>query len=987
MADIAGRIGDVLSGYQGLDVKVNGESAEVIVGIGQNGTFEKGGIPLEVGKNVVSVTAKDMLGNSVTKTKTLYRIVPQGPTISAFTGNGQTGIIHTGLPQAVKVKVQYPNGAPVAYKWVDYKVIRSNGLLSTNPVDFSEAKQTIQLRTDEDGEAFAYWRMGSDAGCGNNRIQVTSKDVAGTAYFCASANPRPAEQINIGSGNDQRGAADTNAIDPLRVWVNDTCNGVKDIPVIFTVISGGGKVNGEDETVAVTTLTGHAGVSFQYGPNTGNNVIQATFDGNTGPPATFVLFGAASDSTVPTSFSGVVFDNSNQPIGGVRCQLEIGGEFLPPVLSDLDGSFFIPNVPSGPGSLTTVGLVANTLNGEDILPGSFPALHYQVVIIPNVNNSLGQPVLMPALNPNNAVVFDNSEDVVLTCEGIEGLKMTVKAGSMRLKDGTKPDWQFPAVLSLNQVHHDDIPMPMPDGVAPPFAWTLQPGGATFTTPVTIEYPNMTGLAPGAIAYFLSYDHDLEEFVIVSSGHVSEDGSTIVTDPGSGITKAGWGCNCPPYSVTTDCKNCEYECKSKGRLSGGTVMPTKELVCEGETLSFTASGVIHKGGQLIEKCPDEEDKVIDVTAIPTYEWTITSSVLPAPLKGTGSTASVPNVKAGTYSCSFIAKVVVPSSATVDCVPDQITLPSETARAVKLELVTPKGNPVTAPNDSGDGQNEFTFSNASPGILTVNFKAKVSTGGFDINELKDKVKFTIQNVGKAPTWAPANPGGKATISGGNFVATATFSGLPVKNSDFGKKKVALLCNGSKIEETTIEIFFPKAAKNHPGTGGGTTPNWYFYWAGTAVPGYDITSGTYVYAVGANANDYAQYNGNSANPTYKIHGPASAGHEKYNQAGLNIDRKGIDTLAATLVHEKVHRQVDINNKAGGIWRGKVDQDMDELPDEIEDAMMAQGFDKTKRTTWPMFPYGDDEEVYCEIQAKNTKGVAAKDWANPGKQSKTVF
>jgi hypothetical protein len=70
-ADIAGRIGDVLSGYQGLDVKVNGEQAQVIVGIGQNGTFEKGGIPLQVGKNVISVTAQDMLGNSVTKTKTL----------------------------------------------------------------------------------------------------------------------------------------------------------------------------------------------------------------------------------------------------------------------------------------------------------------------------------------------------------------------------------------------------------------------------------------------------------------------------------------------------------------------------------------------------------------------------------------------------------------------------------------------------------------------------------------------------------------------------------------------------------------------------------------------------------------------------------------------------------------------------------------------------------------------------------------------------
>jgi formylglycine-generating enzyme required for sulfatase activity len=97
-------------------------------------------------------------------------------------------------------------------------------------------------------------------------------------------------------------------------------------------------------------------------------------------------------------------------------------------------------------------------------------------------------------------------------------------------------------------------MPMPDGAAPPFAWTLQPAGATFDPPITIEYPNMSGLAPGAVAYFLSFDHDTGRFEIVASGHVTEDGSTIVTDPGVGLTLAGWGCNCPPYSVTGDCEN-------------------------------------------------------------------------------------------------------------------------------------------------------------------------------------------------------------------------------------------------------------------------------------------------------------------------------------------------------------------------------------------------------------------------------------------------
>ena len=55
------------------------------------------------------------------------------------------------------------------------------------------------------------------------------------------------------------------------------------------------------------------------------------------------------------------------------------------------------------------------------------------------------------------------------------------------------------VLSINQVHHDNVPMPMPDGAAPTFAWTFQPPGCHFNPPVEVEYPNMSGLRPGEIA--------------------------------------------------------------------------------------------------------------------------------------------------------------------------------------------------------------------------------------------------------------------------------------------------------------------------------------------------------------------------------------------------------------------------------------------------------------------------------------------------------
>src|SRR5438093_10496572 len=99
---------------------------------------------------------------------------------------------------------------------------------------------------------------------------------------------------------------------------------------------------------------------------------------------------------------------------------------------------------------------------------------------------------------------------------------------MRRADGSLVTPDNPAIVSLNQVHHDQIPMPIPDGAAPPFAWTLQPGRSTFDPPIQIEYPNMSGLAAGTVAYFLSFNHDTERFEIVASGHVDAKGATIHT---------------------------------------------------------------------------------------------------------------------------------------------------------------------------------------------------------------------------------------------------------------------------------------------------------------------------------------------------------------------------------------------------------------------------------------------------------------------------
>ncbi len=281
-------------------------------------------------------------------------------------------------------------------------------------------------------------------------------------------------------------------------------------------------------------------------------------------------------------------------------------------------------------------------------------------------------MLLPPLDPVNARAYDGTQDVVLTVDGIDGLEMVVKAGSMTRADGTIPSPADPATIALNKVHFDKVPMPMPDGAAPPFAWTLQPAGAIFDPPVKITYPNMSGLPAGSIAYFLSFDHDINRFEIVATGHVTDDGFNILSDPGAGIVKAGWGCNCLRYASVGDCEGgkCVFTCKSLGALQGGVVTVNNEVVCEGETITFTASGVAHVGGELEKNCPDSGITIEPIVGTPIYEWIITSPALSAPLTGAGATAEAPNAMAGVYTCVFTAKVDDPPGAEVSCKPSAL-----------------------------------------------------------------------------------------------------------------------------------------------------------------------------------------------------------------------------------------------------------------------------------------------------------------------------
>lgn len=261
-----------------------------------------------------------------------------------------------------------------------------------------------------------------------------------------------------------------------------------------------------------------------------------------------------------------------------------------------------------------------------------------------------------------------------------------------------------------------------------------------------------------------------------------------------------------------------------------------------------------------------------------------------------------------------------------------------RIFDLEMVTPAGDPVNAPVDEGDGQNEFTFSAANPGVLTINFKARVVPNEQqNIDFFDDKVAFTVDNIGTSTKqWAATNPNGKATRNGNEFLATVTFTGLPANNSDFGAKKASVQRLTRKGDEAVFEVFFPRDATNHPdlpntpdlgnfsatnqdtaGRGDSTrSPNWFFYWnrtvAGNPNARFDSTLGGGFFGQTPAIFNWLTYTG----PRERILVSSATVGRDSRRDGSNQIVTGIDLFRTTLLHEQRHVVQVLEHNALNPW-----------------------------------------------------------------------
>jgi hypothetical protein len=514
---VTGTVNDLAAG--GVSVSVNGVPAQIT-----NGTFLVTDLPLSAGPNSISAVATDSAGNTgVSNTVTVnFTEAVDKPRLQMVSGNNQTTQIGEQLPAPLVVELVDETGAPVPNGTVVFKVLDGDGILENGGPEFG---RSMVVTSDDQGRAQIIWRMGSRVGAGNNRVQASSVGYFGKALFSASVTPEVPARILADFGARQTGIAGRTPPDPFIAVVTDGAgNRLSGVRVTFSAVEGGGLFNGEPATTVITDNDGRAIATMALGPGDGidNNIAEATFDGNPGLPARFIVSGKLPGDPADTKISGVVLDQTNQPVPGVT--LSVAGTALA-VQSDAQGQFTITSAPVG-----SVHLIADGKTAQR--PGTWSKLEFDLVTIAGQNNTVGRPIYLLPIDAAHGLFVSGITGGTLTLPKLPGFSLSLQPGAATFTDGSQS-----GVVSATMVNTDKLPMTPGFGQKPALALSIQPDGAVFDPPAAVSIPNARGLSPGQVTDLYMYDPDLRKFSSVGTGTVSADGTSIASN--SGIKKGGY----------------------------------------------------------------------------------------------------------------------------------------------------------------------------------------------------------------------------------------------------------------------------------------------------------------------------------------------------------------------------------------------------------------------------------------------------------------
>jgi hypothetical protein len=473
---VSGLVNDIVAGTvntSNATVTVNGIPATVA-----NRSFIVPNVPLQPGSNILTAVAVDAAGNQAQATVTVRQMTPAGARIAVAAGNGQSAPINTPLPQPLVAVLLDGSGQPVVGQQVLFQAVGTDGT-------FDNGRRTYAVTSDVSGQATVHFTVGSHAGAGNQMVKASAPGFSGPAQFVASAQPGSPALLVVDSGDQQQGVAGQALPLPLVAVVVDAGgNRLAGVAATLKVVKGAGTFTNGQPTLSLTSDSdGRLIASFITDPAEGvaNNVVEATIDAlPTGPVVSFTASALAAYDPALTAISGVVLDNSNQPVPGAT--LRILGTALT-TESDPQGLFQLTAVPAGTLQLVVDGTTVQR-------PGSWPQLEFNLTPVPGRNNTLRMPVYLLPLNLENGIVVDETHGGTLTLPELPGFALTIQPGSVTYPGGGRS-----GTVSVTVVHSDKVPMVPNFGQQPRLIVTIQPAGAQFNPPATISMPNVEGFRP------------------------------------------------------------------------------------------------------------------------------------------------------------------------------------------------------------------------------------------------------------------------------------------------------------------------------------------------------------------------------------------------------------------------------------------------------------------------------------------------------------
>ena len=541
--DVSGVANDLVVGSvtsEDLTVTVNGVAADI-----DNSQFVALNVPLVPGSNTLVVTATDSVGLTATDSVDVLRLDTSVKHLEVVSGNNQKASIGTPLAEPLVVRLLDANGVGIADHDVAIGVTDNDGTLENPEAKVaSPKKRSVLVTTNADGHAMAFLTVGSRAGVGVNRVTASADGALSSVSLFASSLADTALNLHPHAGLNQVGTVGEPLPMPLSVVVTDEGgNPVSGQAVTWTIEAGDGKLAGGNSTTVLSNGNGFADIVFTPGPLVGHSVhaVRASMpvpqDGSSGTQNGVQFRASAFEAADPTltRLRGRVLDENEAPVAGVRIHFPVLGDNGIDAWTDANGRFEYQGAPPG-FALIEVDATGATPAGANY---TFPHLTFELHNVPGIINDMDRPIFLLRLNAGTFV--NGLETVEIGLDELPGFVLTIPGGTQL----TFPDGSNAGTISITQVHFDQAPMAPIDGLQSRVLVTIQPPGVKFDPPAPLQVPNVDNYPPAKKVEMFSFDHDLEQFVSIGTGSVSEDGTVIRTDPGVGVVKGGWHCGSNP----------------------------------------------------------------------------------------------------------------------------------------------------------------------------------------------------------------------------------------------------------------------------------------------------------------------------------------------------------------------------------------------------------------------------------------------------------